>query len=108
LARALKENEKYIEENKKLQQELEEQKELLRKSQEENEKQLTQNSKLGEELSKEKNKTQELEGKLHFAVKDLPSLPRKENKLKVLGKSIKTKVHHFLEKTKHQSQELFA
>ena len=37
LARALKENEKYIEENKKLWQELKEQKELLRKSQEENE-----------------------------------------------------------------------
>jgi len=40
--------------------------------------------------------------------KPLPSLPKKESKLKRSGNKIKTKFQHLLERNKHQEQKLVA
>jgi len=56
-------------------------------------------------LRGERKKTQELTGLLNLFTKPLPKAPKK---FKIFKEKAKTKLQNLAEKTKHQSQELFA
>jgi len=59
-------------------------------------------------LRGERKKTQELTGLLNLSAKPLPKTPKKFKIFKRLKEKVNTKLQNLTEKTKHQSQELFA